>query len=82
MGRTKLCKKNCKYEYKEIEYQLKKEKEKKKETWYLQPWKRKSNTNLYIVICQKINENNHIKLSYNLKCKEKEEQHMVHTYQS
>ena len=37
--------------------------------------------NLYIVICQKINENNHIKLSYNPKCKEKEEQHMVHTYQ-
>ena len=30
MGKTKLCQKNCKYEYKEIEYQLKKEKEKKK----------------------------------------------------
>ena len=30
MGRTKLCKKNCKYEYKEIEYQLKKKKKKKK----------------------------------------------------
>ena len=54
MGKTKLCQKNCKYEYKEIEYQLKKEKEKKKETWYLQPWKRKSNRNLYIVICQKL----------------------------
>ena len=24
MGKTQLCKKNCKYEYKEIEYQLKK----------------------------------------------------------
>ena len=30
MVRTKLCKKNCKYEYKEIEYQLKKKKKKKK----------------------------------------------------
>ena len=29
MGRTKLCKKNCKYEYKEIEYQLKKKKKKR-----------------------------------------------------
>ena len=38
MGKTQLCKKkNCKYEDKDIEYQLKKEK--KKETWYLQPWK-------------------------------------------
>ena len=53
MGKTQLCKKikNCKYEYKEIEYKLKKKR--KKKTWYLQPWKRKSNTNLYIVICQK-----------------------------
>ena len=52
----------------------KKGKEKrKKETWYLQPWKRKSNTNLYIVIFQKINENNHLKLSYNPKYKEKED---------
>ena len=75
-----MYKKNCKYEYKEIEYQL--EKKKKKETWYLQPQKRKSNTNLYIVICQKVNENNHIKLSYNPKYKEKEEHYMVHTYQS
>ena len=30
MGRTKLCKKNCNYEYKEIEYQLKKKKKKKR----------------------------------------------------
>ena len=30
MGRTKLCKKNCKYEYKEIEYQLKKKKKKER----------------------------------------------------
>ena len=52
----------------------KKGKEKrKKETWYLQPWKRKSNTNLYIGIFQKINENNHLKLSYNPKYKEKED---------
>ena len=49
--------------------------------WYLQPWKRKSSTNLCIVIFQKNNENNHIKLSYNPKYKEKED-HMVHTYQS
>ena len=34
MGRTKLCKKNCKYEYKEIEYQLKKKKKKKKNGIY------------------------------------------------
>ena len=34
MGRTKLCKKNCKYEYKEIEYQLKKKKKKKKHGIY------------------------------------------------
>ena len=26
MGKTQLCKKNCKYKYKEIEYQLKKKK--------------------------------------------------------
>ena len=72
MGKMQLCKKNCKHEYKEIEYQLKKKKEmKKKETRYLQPQKRKSNKNLYIVICRNINENNHIKLSYNPKCKEK-----------
>ena len=29
MGKTQLCKKNCKYEYKEIEYQLEKRKEKR-----------------------------------------------------
>ena len=34
MGRTKLCKKNCKYEYKEIEYQLKKKKKKRKHGIY------------------------------------------------
>ena len=37
-------KKNCKHEYTEIDYQLKIRK-KKKETWYLQPQKRKSSTN-------------------------------------
>ena len=30
MGKMQLCKKNCKHEYKEIEYQLKKKKEMKK----------------------------------------------------
>ena len=51
MGKMQLCKKKkiCKHEYREIEYQLKKE----EETWYLQPQKRKS-PNLYIVICRKI----------------------------
>ena len=34
MGKTRLCKENCKHEYKEIDYQLKIEKG-KKETWYL-----------------------------------------------
>ena len=34
MGRTKLCKKNCKYKYKEIEYQLKKKKKKRKHGIY------------------------------------------------
>ena len=34
MGKTKLCQKNCKYEYKEIEYQLKKKKKKKKHGIY------------------------------------------------
>ena len=34
MGRTKLCKKNCKHEYKEIEYQLKKKKKKRKHGIY------------------------------------------------
>ena len=34
MDKTKLCKKNCKYEYKEIEYQLKKKKKKRKHGIY------------------------------------------------
>ena len=63
VDRCNYVKKNCKHEYKEIDYQLKIQKKKKKkekrkrkrkkETWYLQPWKRKSSTNLYIVIFQK-----------------------------
>ena len=44
MGKTQLCKENCKHEYKEIDFQLKIGK-KKKEIRYLQPQKRKSNTN-------------------------------------
>ena len=81
MGKMQLCKKkivNMNTKKQNINWK----KEKKKGTWYLQPQKRKSNTNLYIVICQKVNENNHIKLSYNPKYKEKEEHYMVHTYQS
>ena len=37
---------------------------------------------IYIIICRKINENNHIKRSYNPIYKEKDEHHTVHTYQS
>ena len=80
MGKTKLCQKNCKYEYKEIEYQLKKEKRKKKSMVFTTLEKKIQQKPLHRNL-SKINENNHIKLSYNPKCKEKEEQHMVHTYQ-
>ena len=41
MGKTHYVKKNCEHEYKETNYQLKIEKE-KKEIWYLQPRNRKS----------------------------------------
>ena len=34
MGKTQLCKENCKHEYKEIDYQLKIEKRKKKHGIY------------------------------------------------
>ena len=61
--------KNCKHEDKEIDSQLKKKKKKKKRkrNMVFATTENEIQYNLYIVICKKINENNHRKLSYNPK---------------